>query len=74
MFITISMALESIVNRVYRALEEICNVCVFSCVYMFVAYGSTTQFIRAKNQGKLIHKTYSNIEHWNKTKLDQQQI
>lgn len=67
MFITVSVALESIVNRVHRALEEIylqcVCVCVFSCVYMFVAYGSTTQFSRAKNQGKLIHKTYSNIEH-----------
>lgn len=67
------MALE-----VHRALEEIYLQCmcvyVFSCVYMFVAYGSTTQFSRAKNQGKLIHKTYSNIEHWSKTQQDQQQI
>lgn len=66
----------SVVDReaAQEASEEICSVCVFSNMFVFVAYGSTTQFSRAKNQGILIHKIYSNIEHRNKTQQDQQQI
>lgn len=66
----------SVVDRkaAHYALEEICGVCVFACMFVFVAYGSTTQFSRAKNQGILIHKTYSNTEHRSKNQQDQQPI